>query len=207
MQSAIPKYDYICLTLAGEYLSGELDAPNKNALALDLWSHKLFLVYWHEHGVVFNRGSVRSLPASLELTRHIARLEASARGEVPEDAEPLPAVPSLPLEKKALTFEDRVLFWMAVKTGGAVRTRAPALLVASLLAIGLLATGVNIVYSLIPRRPKTLQATSIAIEQRIAQRKEFLRVHASTGTDPEDLSRDPAWFDKSGRPMMPVESQ
>src|SRR5438034_5326761 len=44
----MPTYDYVCMTITGEYLRGEFEAANKRDLIIKLWEARLFLVMWRE---------------------------------------------------------------------------------------------------------------------------------------------------------------
>src|SRR5258706_15779039 len=49
--AGMQEYEYICVTLKGEYLRGELSAEDKHDLIVQLWMHNLFLVWWKTHEI------------------------------------------------------------------------------------------------------------------------------------------------------------
>ncbi len=139
----MPQYDYLCLTLKGEWLKGEFEAADKTALATVLWRHKLFLVSWVEMpeqtldpGTSTESSPMGSLqPISEEEGR--ARWQRAPENQrvIPQVSAAIASIPSLPRLK--------IVQWMIDHSHGAITNGRDALLVLSVIT-GFLLSAVHI---------------------------------------------------------------
>lgn len=129
------EFDYICMTLQGELLRGEHEAADKNELAMTLWSHKLFLVWWREKGA-----------AGGEAIDAIMAEQIAREGQENYQTMQLPPAPagsaSSPAQADSGALNEgpwtqpfpisSILKWVANHSAGAVTNPQQALLVLSL---------------------------------------------------------------------------
>jgi hypothetical protein len=124
------------MTLEGEMLNGELEAPDKAELAKVLWSNKLFLVWWKELGAEQAESIDEKLSEQIARTGLDLFISHLSKVKLFGTERPLGSWNEYP--------SRGILLWIANHSRGAITNKKQALTVFLIVLLVSLGTGINL---------------------------------------------------------------